>query len=137
MTYSIQDAILAELSRATNLFPPINNYFEGWAVIEEERAELFDELRRKPSVRSYAAIRMEAIQVAAMVVRLVQDVWSGRPIRIEPAYHGESIETCYGRLAHAWARIDERCVPNDLFDVLLLAGQMIACCDMKIAQGDF
>jgi hypothetical protein len=68
-------AILAlrELNSATRAFGPFNTPHEGWAVLLEEVDELWDEVKLKPSKRSVARMRKEAIQCAAMALRFVID----------------------------------------------------------------
>lgn len=47
---------------------------EAWAVLYEEVMELFEEIRKKPSVRDYEQIAHEAIQVAAVATRFVAQI---------------------------------------------------------------
>ncbi len=64
--------VQAELERARKKFGAFPTEQHGYAVILEEMDELWDEIRHK--VPSVAAMRKEAIQVAAMAVRFTQDV---------------------------------------------------------------
>jgi NTP pyrophosphatase (non-canonical NTP hydrolase) len=68
------DAIRQEYSLAAAKFPPFNSAHEGYAVILEELDELWEEIKRKKEDRDLAAMRKEAIQVAAMALRFVRDV---------------------------------------------------------------
>ena len=61
-----------ELARATALHRPMHSAHEGYAVILEELDELKAEVWRKQSDK--AAMRKEAIQIAAMAMRFVRDV---------------------------------------------------------------
>lgn len=72
-TRAIAD-VLIELKRARKENAPFQTAHHGWAVIWEEFDELWDEVKLKRSVRSKRAMRKEAIQVAAMAVRFVEDI---------------------------------------------------------------
>lgn len=61
-----------ELNSAREKFPPFHSAHEGFAVLKEEVDELWDEIKMKGA--SKARMREEAIQVAAMAIRFVQDV---------------------------------------------------------------
>ena len=65
--------VQSEFGRAAVSNPPHNSYHEGWAVLLEEMDELWDEIKKNPSNRDSDLIRAEAIQVAAMAVRLIHD----------------------------------------------------------------
>lgn len=62
-----------EVIRATKLYSTFNSAHEGFAVLLEEVDELWDEIKKRPGVRDNNAIRDEAIQVAAMAIRLIVD----------------------------------------------------------------
>lgn len=66
--------VLLELSSASDKFPPFNSAHEGYAILKEEVDELWDEVKKKPSLRSNMALEKEAIQVAAMALRFLVDV---------------------------------------------------------------
>lgn len=68
---AVIDAV-AELQNARKKFPAFNSAHEGYAILEEEVDELWDEVKRKDS--SKEKMRKEAIQVAAMAIRFVEDV---------------------------------------------------------------
>jgi hypothetical protein len=65
--------IRAEVERAVGLYPKFNSAHEGYAVLLEEVDELWDEIKKSPKRRDYTAMRTEAIQVAAMAIRLMVD----------------------------------------------------------------
>ena len=68
--------VLRELASAMLSNPPQHSLHEGYAVILEEMDELWEEVKtnpRKNPVR-LANARKEAIQIAAMAIRLVVDV---------------------------------------------------------------
>ena len=64
-----------ELDRATVVHPPFNSAHEGFAVIYEELDELWDEIKRQDQDKM--AMRKEALQVAAMALRFIEDVCDG------------------------------------------------------------
>lgn len=66
-----------ELRAAQEKFPPFNSAHEGYAVLDEERFELWLEVMAKQGARDLAKMRKEAIQVAAMAMRFVIDVCDG------------------------------------------------------------
>jgi hypothetical protein len=63
-----------ELTRAMECYPRLNSAHEAYAVILEEVEELWQEVKVKQAHRDHAAMRKEAVQIAAMVARLVVDV---------------------------------------------------------------
>ena len=62
-----------ELEAAEASFPPFNSYHEGYAIIQEELDELWDEVKSKK--RTHINLYIEATQVAAMGVRFMKFVW--------------------------------------------------------------
>lgn len=67
---------MAELARARAKFPAFNSAHEGYAVLLEEVEELKNEVFWGPS-KPYgraALMRAEAIQVAAMALRFIEDI---------------------------------------------------------------
>lgn len=61
-----------EVDRARGLHDPMNTPHEGYAVILEELDELWVEIKKKkPDTQE---MRKEAIQVAAMAVRFIEDL---------------------------------------------------------------
>ena len=68
------DAVMAELEFAKANFPPMHSEHEGYAIIKEEFEELWDEIKKNPKKRDKAALRKEAIQVAAMALRFLEDL---------------------------------------------------------------
>jgi NTP pyrophosphatase (non-canonical NTP hydrolase) len=73
-----QQAIRDEYEQATKDFPDWPSLEHGFTVLQEEVAELFEELRRKP--RSIRQLEQEAIQVGAMALRFLitlEDLYSG------------------------------------------------------------
>lgn len=67
------DAVSNELRVALARFPSFNTAHEAYAVLLEEVDELWIEVKRSPSSRDYQQIRLEAVQVAAMAIRLILD----------------------------------------------------------------
>lgn len=75
-TWAIFEEIYDELVAAENANDEFNSLHEGYAVIEEEfiefQTEVFKNPRKHPDRAALA--RKEAIQLAAMAVRLIKDV---------------------------------------------------------------
>lgn len=74
---AIGDEAALEAGRAAEKWPPMNSAHEGFAVLAEEVDELWDHVRTNQSKRDIAAMRKEAIQVAAMAIRFVNDICDG------------------------------------------------------------
>lgn len=66
--------VRAELLEAQNKFPPFHSYQEGYAVILEEVDELWTEIKASKSDTNKERIRVEAIQLAAMALRFLNDL---------------------------------------------------------------
>jgi len=64
------DEVFKELAKARATHAPMNSHHEGYAVILEETATENQSLREQKRLR----MRKEAIQVAAMAVRFIEDV---------------------------------------------------------------
>lgn len=73
LSTATQDAY-REAREAGQSFPPMNSAHEGFAVLLEEVDELWEHVKTKTSKRDIAAMRKEAIQVAAMALRFVADI---------------------------------------------------------------
>jgi hypothetical protein len=72
-TYSLAAAdAVAEVHRARERFGPMRGAHEGYAVLLEEVQELWDEVRRNKF--DLAAMRAEAVQVAAMALAFIVEV---------------------------------------------------------------
>lgn len=66
--------VAAELDAAA-VWPAMNSAHEGFAVIQEEfNKELWEHVCMKQKNRNLAAMRKEAIQVAAMAIRFAIEV---------------------------------------------------------------
>ena len=63
-----------EAERAAALWPPMNSAHEAFAVLHEEFDELKAHVWTNQKKRDLDAMRKEAIQVAAMAMRFVNDV---------------------------------------------------------------
>ena len=66
--------VAQEMHRAIMMYPVMASPHEGWAIVREEVDELWDEVKKKPSIRSVERMREEAIQIAAMSCRFVEDI---------------------------------------------------------------
>ncbi len=64
------DLLVLEYQNATCHYRKFNSTHEGYAVLKEEMDELWDAIKQNQSKKE---IKKEAIQVAAMAIRLVLD----------------------------------------------------------------
>jgi NTP pyrophosphatase (non-canonical NTP hydrolase) len=64
--------VLKELRDAMKKFDRFNSAHEGFAVIQEEIDELWDEVKKR--TKSKGRMREEAIQIAAMAIRFAVDI---------------------------------------------------------------
>lgn len=69
---SIVHDVLTELLSAQEQHQPMNSFHEGYAVLLEEVEELWDEIKTKN--KSIKNIHNEAIQVAAVAIRIIHDL---------------------------------------------------------------
>ena len=76
---AILSEVIDELIRAKSKFPPMNSAHEGYAVLLEEVDELWEQVRFRPSKRDMHLMRKEAVQVAAMALRFIEDVCDSKP----------------------------------------------------------
>jgi hypothetical protein len=67
-------SIADEVKKAELKWPPMNSAHEAYSVMAEEVDELWEHVKVKQGERDNAAMRKEAIQVAAMAVRFIRDV---------------------------------------------------------------
>lgn len=67
----ILSELMPELERAMAKWPKHNSFHESFAILKEEVDELWSEIKKKD--QNEAFIRREAIQVAAMAIRLIND----------------------------------------------------------------
>lgn len=63
-----------EMTKATMNWPRFNSAHEGFAVLKEEVDELWDHVKTNQKKRDLAAMKKEAIQVAAMAMRFAAEV---------------------------------------------------------------
>ena len=70
-----------ELLAARERYGPMHSAHEGFAVILEELDELKAEVWKSPTKRDWAAMRAEAVQLAAMSVRFLMDVCEPRRVQ--------------------------------------------------------
>jgi NTP pyrophosphatase (non-canonical NTP hydrolase) len=72
------EVILKEIEKefleAEQKFGPFSSHHEGYAVLLEEVDELWEEVKKKKSVRDTDNMRKECIQVAAMALRFYYDL---------------------------------------------------------------
>lgn len=65
------ELVFEEYDRAVNKFGSFASAHEGKAIIEEELDELWDEIK---AGQNKNRMKEEALQVAAMAIRFVQDI---------------------------------------------------------------
>ena len=70
---SAVDETTEELRRARAKFPVFVSAHEGFAILKEEVDELWDEVKGHHPERM-KRMREEAVQVAAMAIRFIEDV---------------------------------------------------------------
>ena len=68
----IVDDVQTEYIKAVGKHGSFHSAHEGFAVLDEERDELWDEVKKRN--KSKTDMRKEAVQVAAMAVRFIHDV---------------------------------------------------------------
>jgi len=67
----IFDEVLLELNRSTLHYGNFHSAHEGYAVIQEEVDELWDQIKLK---KAFTFHKAEAIQIAAMAFRYILDL---------------------------------------------------------------
>jgi hypothetical protein len=76
MRDKILRAISNELDLARLKFPiALSSNHEGYAVILEELDELWDAVKKSKSSKANSEMRGECIQIAAMAIRFIEDLW--------------------------------------------------------------
>jgi hypothetical protein len=71
---AVAEDVLEELRAAMARYGPMASAHEGYAVLLEELDELKSEVWKSPKRRDPAAMRAEAVQVAAMAMRFIYDL---------------------------------------------------------------
>jgi hypothetical protein len=71
---ALMKIIRAEVLDCDAHFKPFHSAHEAYGVMLEEFDELWDEIKKNQSGRDYPAMAKEAVQVAAMAIRLLRDV---------------------------------------------------------------
>ena len=77
---SINDVLIEvsiEVENAEANWPAMNSAHEAYGVLAEEFHELQEHVFTNQKKRDLDAMRMEAIQVAAMAIRFVRDICDG------------------------------------------------------------
>jgi NTP pyrophosphatase (non-canonical NTP hydrolase) len=74
---AIVEEARAEVAQASENWPAWNSAHEGFAILLEEVDELKAHVWTKQKNRDVAAMRKEAIQVAAMAMRFAHDICDG------------------------------------------------------------
>ena len=71
--FNLAIELVEEAYNVTNRYPPFNSAHEGFAVLQEEIDELWDEVKKSPKKRNPQAMRVEAVQAGAMTLRFLFD----------------------------------------------------------------
>lgn len=66
--------VIEEVERARAAHPDWHSTHHGYAVILEELDELWDEVRKKPTMRDKQQMRREACQIAATAIRFMEEL---------------------------------------------------------------
>lgn len=75
------EAAIIEATKASYSYPAFNSAHEGYAVLMEEIDELWEHVKTNQKRRDLAAMRKEAVQVAAMALRFIADVCNEAVVR--------------------------------------------------------
>jgi hypothetical protein len=73
------EMIQAELTKIINKHGPMVNLFEAYGVLLEEIDELGEEVKKKPENRNKEWMAKEAVQVAAVSVRTLAELFYDNP----------------------------------------------------------
>ena len=70
----IEEMVIKEFNKATMRYGPFKNAHEGYAILLEEFDELWDNVKiKQDSPKRDELMRKEAVQVAAMAIRIIRD----------------------------------------------------------------
>jgi 1-aminocyclopropane-1-carboxylate deaminase/D-cysteine desulfhydrase-like pyridoxal-dependent ACC family enzyme len=75
MTKDLLKEIEEELKRARQVYHSFHSNHEGYAVLKEEVDELWDLVKQNKSVQADNSMRKECIQIAAMAIRFIEDLY--------------------------------------------------------------
>lgn len=82
---AILKIVRSEVEEAGKLFEQHHSAHESYGVLMEEVDELWDEIKVQQHLRSYPKMAKEAVQVAAMAIRLITDICA------EAKHNGEMV----------------------------------------------
>ncbi|MFA5317168.1 MAG: hypothetical protein WC369_07100 [Dehalococcoidales bacterium] len=74
MINSLLTEIKNEYESASLKYPAFHSTHEGYAVLKEEVDELWDGVKDNEGIMGNEALRKEAIQIAAMALRFIEDL---------------------------------------------------------------
>ena len=84
--------VVREFAEISGKFKPFNSAHEGYGVLAEEVEELWEEIRKKRSMRDKGRMWNEAKQVAAVAMRFMVDLCTEEPpVDSIPQCAGETI----------------------------------------------
>ncbi len=67
--------IIKEIESARNKYPCFHSNHEGYAVLLEEVEELWDYIKESKSIKADDKMKKECIQIAAMSIRFIEDLY--------------------------------------------------------------
>ena len=67
--------IINEVKSARNKYPAFHSNHEGYAVLLEEIEELWNYIKESKSTKADDKMRKECIQIAAMSIRFIEDLY--------------------------------------------------------------
>ncbi len=70
----ILEEVELEVERANGMYPAFHSPHEGYAVIKEEIDELWEEIRANKTCSGNRPMRNEAVQVAAMAIKFIENL---------------------------------------------------------------
>jgi hypothetical protein len=70
----ILEMVEAEFRRASAKNDKFNSAHEGYAILDEEVDELWDEVKKKRKLRNAELMKGECKQIAAMAIRFMHDL---------------------------------------------------------------
>ena len=72
--HNLLQAIETEYNMASSKYPAFHSTHEGYAVLKEEVDELWDMVKANKGIEGNEAMKREAIQIAAMALRFINDL---------------------------------------------------------------
>lgn len=75
LSHPVFSSLYEELQRSYSRFPKrLNSFHEGYAIVLEEMDEFWNEIKKDPQNSNPINMRTEAVQTAAMLLRVIIDL---------------------------------------------------------------